>query len=139
MKIAVDFDGTIVEHEYPIVGKPVPGAIETLKKFQELGCKIILFTMRSGRELQQAVEYCEAVGIKLYGINSDPDQKGWTSSPKAYANCYVDDAAIGCPLLESKCMGARPYVDWPNVAILLMEKYEEYMQQHFDQEATDED
>ena len=57
--IAVDFDGTIVTHEYPRIGRPVPGAIETMKEFLARGDKLILWTMRSGEELADAVRYCE--------------------------------------------------------------------------------
>lgn len=119
MIIAVDFDGTIVEHKYPDVGPPIPGAIEWLKKFQNAGCKIILWTMRchksaDGDMLTPAVEYLKSNGIELYGVNSNPSQV-WSKSPKAYAHCYIDDTAIGCPLKDSTRMGARPMVDWDAV------------------------
>lgn len=112
--IAVDFDGTIVKHEYPRVGDPNPGAIEWMKRFQEHGAKVILFTMRSGDsvggDLFEAVEYIEENGIELDGVNTNPGQDSWTSSPKAYAQVYIDDAAFGCPLVDNP--GGRPYVDW---------------------------
>lgn len=109
--IAVDFDGTIVKHEYPDIGPPVPNAIESLLWLQKRGVKLILWTMRSGEALAQAVAYCEAAGITFFGINTNPNQKTWTESPKAYAQLYIDDAAFGCPLwkfVEDK----RPWVDW---------------------------
>jgi hypothetical protein len=124
MIIAIDFDGTIVEHNYPDIGRPVIGAIEYIKQFQNLGAKIILWTMRSdnddGPTLSSAVNYCLSKGIELYGINSNPTQNEWTSSPKAYANIYIDDAAIGCPLRESASYGARPYVDWDIVGPMVI-------------------
>jgi hydroxymethylpyrimidine pyrophosphatase-like HAD family hydrolase len=110
--ICVDFDGTIVEHDYPRIGKPVPYAVETIKKLQSMGANIVLFTMRSDGPLDEAVQYCKENGIVLYGINRNPSQT-WTNSPKAYGNYYIDDAAIGCPLIYIK--GQRPYVDWLKV------------------------
>lgn len=121
MIIAVDFDGTIVDHCYPDIGKPVPDAIEWLKLLQDAGAKLILWTMRSGgREgerdlLQEAVEYCRSSGIEFWAVNSNPEQAAWTQSPKAYAHAYIDDAAIGCPLLENPRCGGRPFVNWGEV------------------------
>ena len=117
MIIAIDFDGTIVTHEYPQIGKPVPYAISIMKDFVKQGCKIILHTMRSGKELKEAVDYISKQGITLYGINHNPTQDGWTTSPKTYANLYIDDAAVGCPLIYSTNIEgfpepSRPYVDW---------------------------
>lgn len=128
MYICVDFDGTIVDHRYPEIGDPVPEAIVWLQKWQELGAKIILFTMRadgppSGDLLSEAVQYLERNGVKLFGINRNPDQDSWTSSPKAYAKIYVDDAAYGCPLIRPHGF-ARSCVDWalvgPDIATKLL-------------------
>ena len=117
MKIAIDFDGTCVTHEYPNVGKDI-GAVPVLKRLVEAGHKLILNTMRCGKELQDAVNWFKENGIPLHGVNEDPGQKEWTQSPKVFANMYIDDAAIGCPLIVSvspypndKVIG-RPYVDW---------------------------
>lgn len=115
--ICVDFDGTIVEHEYPRIGAPVPLALQTLKELQEAGHNLILFTMRSRIYLDEAVEYLRNNGIELYGINRNPDQDDWTDSPKAYGQMYIDDAAVGCPLIFRT--GERPYVDWGVVRNLL--------------------
>lgn len=126
MLIAIDFDGTIVDHLYPDVGDPVPGAIEWIKKFQEVGAKIILYTMRSdggsdGDVLSDAVKFCEDNEIELYGVNKNPTQSSWTKSPKVYAHVYIDDAAFGCPLKDSLRSGGRPYVDWDEVGPKVME------------------
>lgn len=115
LTICVDFDGTIVDHAFPEIGKPIPLAIDYLKKFIDNGAKVILFTMRSDREdvdyLTQAVNYLKDNEIELYGINENPSQKTWTTSPKAYGHVYIDDAAIGCPL--QKINGFyRLCVDW---------------------------
>ena len=129
MIIAVDFDGTIAEHKFPDIGNPVPGAFHWLKKFREAGAGIILWTMRSdgqkhGPTLTQAVEFCRKHGIEFDGINENPTQKTWTCSPKAYAHIYIDDAAFGCPLVDSKEMGARMMVDWSKVGPAIMEQME---------------
>lgn len=117
--IGVDFDGTIVKHRFPEIGDPVPLAITVLRELQKSGVKIILFTMRSdgqksGNVLTEAVEYIEKHGISLYGINHNPDQDSWTTSPKAYAHAYVDDLSVGCPLIHPSD-GTPPFVDWGQV------------------------
>ncbi|TKB27168.1 hypothetical protein FCL47_08290 [Desulfopila sp. IMCC35006] len=119
MYICVDFDGTVVDHRYPEIGEPVPVAVAWLKRLQFLGAKIILFTMRSNRAdgmnlLQDAVRYMEENGIQLFGVNRNPDQDIWTSSPKAYGEVYVDDSGFGCPLIQPEGF-ARPCVDWKKV------------------------
>lgn len=125
MIIAVDFDGTIAENRFPDIGREVPGAFDWMKRFVEAGAKLVLYTMRSdgqkyGDVLTKAVEFCRERGIEFYGVNTNPDQGSWTSSPKAYAQIYIDDAAAGCPLAESKEMGCRPYVDWEAVGPLVL-------------------
>lgn len=127
MIIAIDFDGTIVTHEFPEIGTPAPEAIGWMKKFQEAGAKLVLWTMRSDGEshgrkvLTEAVEYCRRNGIEFFGVNSNPTQYRWTTSPKAYAHIYIDDAAFGCPLLPNPKAGGRPYVDWSVVGPAVLE------------------
>ena len=117
--IAVNFDGTIVTHMYPAIGNDVPNAIKVLHKLQEQGIQLILWTMRSGPQLQEAVDYCTNKGITFWGINENPAQSEWTSSPKAYAPIYIDDAALGCPLLSDKSGSGRPMVNWRDVEAIL--------------------
>lgn len=118
MRLAIDFDGTIVEHRFPKIGDPVPDALFWLKRFKELGATLILWTMRSdnevGKFLTAAVEYCRQGGVEFDAINEGVDDRVWTTSPKAYANCYIDDAAFGCPLVhcDKQDPSRRPYVDW---------------------------
>lgn len=111
--IGVDFDGTLAYHEYPRIGDEVPLAIETCKKLLECGHKLILYTMRSNKELDEAVEWCRERGIEFWGINTNPQQSSWTNSPKVYCHLYIDDAAFGVPLLFTS--NSRPCVDWSNV------------------------
>ena len=111
MYIAVDFDGTCVTHEYPKVGKDI-GAVPVLKKLTDNGHKLILNTMRSGKELAAAIKWFIDNDIPLYGANENPTQKSWTDSPKVYAHLYIDDAGIGCPLIFDHAVSSRPFVNW---------------------------
>ena len=142
MIIAVDFDGTCVTHDFPNVGKNI-GAEIVLRKLSDKGHKIILYTMQSHPSektekagtsgmipttndcLQDAIDWFEKYNIPLYGINNNPSQHSWSDSPKVYANMYIDDAALGIPLVhkdtghmyDSSVM--RPYVDWVRVSEML--------------------
>lgn len=118
--ICVDFDGTCVMHEYPRIGADIPHAVEVLKKLNENQVKIILWTMRSGEYLQEAVEWFAERGIEIWAANENPQQKHWTQSPKAYAPVYIDDAALGCPL-KFLNDGSRPFADWVEIEKLLEE------------------
>lgn len=109
--IGIDFDGTCVTHEYPRVGKDI-GAVPVLKKLTDSGHLLILNTMRSGKELDDAAQWFIDNDIPLYGVNENPSQKSWTSSPKVYAHLYIDDAALGCPLKMDNAVSDRPFVDW---------------------------
>jgi hypothetical protein len=116
MEICIDFDGTCVTHDFPEIGRGI-GAEDVLRRLVEHGHKLILFTMRSGEGLEQAVDWFASQKIPLYGVNINPTQQQWTSSPKAYGQLYIDDAALGVPLRE---IGhKRPYVDWAAVEQLL--------------------
>ncbi len=97
LTIAVDFDGTIVENRYPKIGKPIIFAIETLKKLQDNGHHLILWTYRTGRELDEAVEFCKKRGISFYAVNkSYPEEIYDTSlSRKIQADYFIDDRNIG--------------------------------------------
>lgn len=109
--IAVDFDGTIVKHEFPEIGAPIPGAVEVLKELVDEGRSLILYTMRPGKFLEDAKEYVENTGIHFVAFNHNPLQSRWTTSPKVYAHHYIDDNAIGCPLIKEPGT-ERPYVNW---------------------------
>lgn len=116
LKIAIDFDGTIVEHVFPEIGKSVPYAFEWMKKWKEAGARLILWTMRSdgqdvGEVLTDAVNYCLANGVEFDAVNCGIGDRTWTTSPKAHAHIFVDDAAFGCPLIPATTT-TRPMVDW---------------------------
>lgn len=98
MKIAIDFDGTIVEHKYPEIGKEIPFAIETIKALQKQKHQLILWTYRSGRELDEAVEYCRKNGIEFYAINASYPEEEFDedfASRKIEADIFIDDRNIG--------------------------------------------
>lgn len=95
--IAVDFDGTIVEHAFPQIGKPIPFAIETLLKLQKEGYRLVLWTVRTGRLLNEAVTYCRERGLEFYAINCEyPEEKVTAESGrKIAADIYIDDRNLG--------------------------------------------
>ena len=123
MYIAIDFDGTCVTHEYPKVGRDI-GAVPVLKKLTNSGHQLILHTMRCNKELEEAVEWFNKNDIPLYGINENPSQKRWTESPKIFAHLYIDDAALGIPMItyDSNLAPHKPYVNWRSVEVILKKK-----------------
>lgn len=136
MYIAVDFDGTCVTHDYPEVGKDI-GAILILQTLDHNGHKIILNTIRSGKELKDAKDWFAFNSIRLFGANENPTQKSWTDSPKVYAHLYIDDAALGCPLKYDPNFHSRTFVDWNKIAchlhargLITYEQYSEIMKSY---------
>ncbi len=111
--IAIDFDGTCVTHDYPYIGSDI-GAVPVLRELADAGYRLVLFTMRSGKLEKEAVNWFKQHDIPLYGVNVNPEQRSWTASPKVYADLYIDDAALGVPLITSPNT-VRPYVDWQRV------------------------
>ncbi|MGD9932040.1 MAG: BT0820 family HAD-type phosphatase [Mangrovibacterium sp.] len=98
MIIAVDFDGTIVEHKYPKIGKEIPFAIQTLKLLQEEGHRLILWTYRYGTELDEAITYCKERGVEFYAVNKSYPEENFdiaTTSRKISADMFIDDRNIG--------------------------------------------
>lgn len=129
MIIAIDFDGTCVTHDYPEVGKDI-GAVEVLKQLVDNDHQLMLWTMRGNKPigdgintLQAAIDWFERNDIPLWGINENPDQlhKGWTNSNKQYAQLYIDDAALGCPLKYNSNYHSRPFVDWAAAEQMLIQ------------------
>jgi len=144
LTICIDFDGTCVTHSFPEVGESI-GAEKVLKRLVDAGHQLILWTMRGQLEtefdeegqpvfnnyLGDAIEWFQKNGIELWGIQENPTQSSWTDSPKAYAQLYIDDAALGVPLVyPSVAEGViggdvtfkqegRPYVDWYKVELWL--------------------
>jgi hypothetical protein len=121
MIIAVDFDGTIVENKYPDIGKELPFATDALKELQKKGAQLILWTFRTGKELEEAVEFCRQRGVEFYAVNAQYPEEKWDSaaSRKIVADIYIDDRNLGglpgwgeiyrmiCPEEASKAIGKR--------------------------------
>jgi hypothetical protein len=124
MDILVDFDGTCTTHDFPNVGLEI-GAPEVLRDLVLAGNRLILFTMRSdtskGNYLKDAVNWFEENDIPLYGIQENPTQKAWTSSPKAYGQLIIDDICLGIPLKVDPNLSDRPFVDWTKCRVLMEE------------------
>lgn len=131
MTINIDFDGTCVTHDFPQIGKSI-GAERVLRRLVDNGHQLILFTMRSDRKeatpvidptiqnvtgdfLTDAVNWFSQNGIKLYGIQTNPTQLNWTTSPKSYAELMIDDSALGCPMIYKKDLSPRPFVCWKTI------------------------
>lgn len=134
MEIVLDFDGTVVTHAFPEIGEEI-GAVPVLRKLVKNGHKLILFTMRSdvtnpksededivclpGQYLTDAVNWFKKNDIPLYGIQTNPNQHHWTSSPKAYGQIIIDDTALGAPLTVNLLKSKRAYIDWQMVEYFL--------------------
>lgn len=95
MIIAVDFDGTIVEHAYPKIGKPISFAIETLKALQKDGHTLLMWSVRDGELLQEAINYVESKGVKFYAYNKNYPEEDVTRAPrKLNADIFIDDRNV---------------------------------------------
>ena len=119
MLIAVDFDGTIVEHRYPEIGKELPFAISTLKRLQEERHRLVLWTVREGKLLDEAVEFCRQRGLEFYAVNANfPEEEakpGASACRKLKADLFSDDRNGGAlpdwgviyELVHRRCSYAR--------------------------------
>ena len=128
MIIAVDFDGTIVEHRYPAIGRELPFAIETLKKLAKEGHRLILWTVREGRLLEEAVQFCRERGLEFYAVNRDyPEEEKKNNnhfSRKLKADVWIDDRNVG----------GLP--DWGTIYEMIHNKltYEDIMNRYYEEE-----
>lgn len=103
--IAVDFDGTIADGEFPDIGPPLPGAFETMRDLAKAGHRLILHTCRTnsspdGRNhLDEAVAYCAARGVQFRSVNANHEEDwyypGVPNGPKPMADVYIDDKNLG--------------------------------------------
>lgn len=116
---AIDYDGTCVKHEFPDSGEEI-GAADVLRKIVAKGHLLVLNTMRSGKYLADPISWFSKHGLPLHGVNVNPDQLEWTTSPKVFAHVSIDDTNLGIPLLTAGA--ARPYVDWAGVEQLLIKQ-----------------
>jgi hypothetical protein len=99
MVIGVDFDGTIVEDKYPEIGKEIPFATETLKMLIKNHHRLILWTVREGKYLEDAVNWCRERGVEFYAVNRDyPEETTENNdhfSRKLKADVWIDDRNLG--------------------------------------------
>jgi hypothetical protein len=98
LKIAVDFDGTIVEHKYPEIGKEILFAFETLRALQKQKHQLILWTYRTGKELEEAVEFCRQNGVEFYAVNKSYPEEVFdeeVTSRKIEVDLFIDDRNVG--------------------------------------------
>lgn len=95
--IAIDFDGTIVEHKYPAIGKEMLFAFATIKELQKKGHRLILWTFRAGQPLEEAVEFCRKNGVEFYAVNKNYPEEVMddTISRKINADIFIDDRNVG--------------------------------------------
>ena len=113
MTIAVDFDGTIVRHRYPKIGEEIPFATQTLAMLAREGHRLILWTVREGDLLQEAVDFCEQRGVSFFAVNKDFEEEDGTGkhfSRKIKADLFIDDRNVG----------GLP--DWPTIYALIKKK-----------------
>lgn len=120
MRIAVDFDGTIVDNLYPGIGMEKPYATQTLKQLAAEGDEIILWTARSGELLKDAVDWCESRGLTFSAVNSNyhtciNHQNGFSGPRKIQADIYIDDKNIGgfpgWPVVYTKITRLKKKID----------------------------
>lgn len=99
MTIAVDFDGTIVEHHYPEIGPEIPFAVDTLKMLIKDRHKVILWTVREGKLLDEALAWCKERGLVFYAVNKDypeeEQEKNQNYSRKLKVDYFIDDRNLG--------------------------------------------
>ena len=99
MTIAVDFDGTIVTHKYPNIGEEIPFAVDTLKMLRQDGHKLILWSVREGKLLDAAVQWCRDRGLEFYAVNRDYPEETTDNNPyfsrKLKADMFIDDRNLG--------------------------------------------
>lgn len=114
ISIALDFDGTVVEHEYPNIGKENENCSEILKRWvKDYNVEIVLDTMRGGDLLKDALKWFADRDVPIFSVGKTPNQVLWTDSPKAYALFSIDDRNVGCPMkYDSK---KRLMVDWNKI------------------------
>lgn len=119
-QVAIDFDGTLARHSYPMLGAPVPEAIRVVKRLKSAGHILILQTMRADDLLQDAVKWCEQQGLKFDYVNCNPMYE--TGSRKIYSHCSIDDHNLGISLIHDHWEQRKPMVDWMKVEKILEEK-----------------
>ena len=94
MIYAIDFDGTLCEDKYPEIGEPNQPLIDFLKSEQQNGAELILWTMRGGKLLYNAIYWCHDLGLEFDAINDNIlhlQEKFGNNPRKVYADRYIDN------------------------------------------------
>ena len=132
MIIAADFDGTICEHKYPKIGEERPFATEILRQLIAERYKVVLWTMRTGDLLEEAIKWCEERGVYFYAVNNEnsdlfDEKRGAGLSCKLNADIFIDDRNIG----------GLP--DWPTIYRIIKENktYEQIIRRRVRDEFTE--
>lgn len=103
MIYAVDFDGTLANTRFPEIIGPREKVIAAVKILKTQGHKIILWTSRCGKHLEDAVEWCKDQGIVFDAVNEPlPEQveKWGNDTRKIWADVYIDDKAVSVSHVE---------------------------------------
>lgn len=104
--IAIDFDGCLCTEAYPEIGEPNWQVIQKAKQEQRAGAGLILWTVREGPLLQEAMDACKRWGLTFDAVNESlPDwMEAYNNRPrKVGASEYWDDRAVrmcATPLIE---------------------------------------
>jgi hypothetical protein len=111
--VLIDFDGTICTHEWPALGVEVPDAFPILRRLFDAGHTMILFTNRSGKELDDAIAFCGERGIEFHEVNQNSSFE--TGSRKIYGHAVIDDHNVYVPLIYNPAIHAKPFVNWQRI------------------------
>jgi hypothetical protein len=133
-RIAIDFDGTIADFDWPDIGPEVPHAFWWMREFQMAGAELLLWTCRTSREgerawLEEAVRFCLCRGIEFLGVNTDtncPDRPKFQGGVKINADVYIDERNAGCPVIPSRSREGKSILDWEAVGPGVMLQLQEF-------------
>lgn len=137
VSIAVDFDSTLcITDGYPNILRPNGDCFYILRKWQDMGCKILLHTMRHGKDLEAARVWCANCKFFFDGVNRNPenDERDPEATEKMYAMFYIDDKAFGTPLIRSRYEKVKDHVDWEEIDKMYTPFLEELIQKIKEQE-----
>jgi hypothetical protein len=120
--IAVDFDGTIVQEQWPNIGPLIHECVEVLQKYSKRGGKIILWTCREDRALRDAVKFCIDNQIPIDYVNMNPPERTerfGIDSRKIGADLYIDDKT---PIGVYRLLNGLPAVSWTEIDMIINEE-----------------
>ncbi len=95
--IAVDFDGTLCYSDWPALGDPNERLISYLRNWRDQGNKLILWTCRAGKALEDAISWCHDQDLEFDAINDNlPEiiEMYGNNSRKITCDYYIDDRSL---------------------------------------------